>query len=426
MWRLVIVLSLYLSLLARTAYAQVNACLVGDANNDGKITLSDYSVWRTAFISKNPVPISPTTGTTTLINIKDYGARGDDTVDDTTAIQSALNAANPGETVIVPIGIYLQTNTIDIPSGITLKAEQAGATIKATNPDKQAIYLRGRDSAIVGMTLTSTATVRRESDWHHRIVLEHSTGTRVLNNIVDGGSAAGIFATHATNYQIIGNTVKNTLADAIHNTNQSSYGEVRDNIVDTSGDDGVAVVSYIKDGGYTHHIAVTHNSITSPKARGISVVGGTNVTIDNNSITHTRAAGMYIASEDSYQTYAAKDVTATNNTIDQSNYETTIEHAGIFISGRDGTANLDTGAIVNFINERIRFDHNTIKNTLAKNWHIALLRPFSNHISILNTTIIGDAAKTPMLIDVPAAQYNTQGNTFNGVQLPSHLGDPSF
>lgn len=47
-----------------------------------------------------------------VINVKDYGAVGDGVVDDTSAIMSAIAAANEGSTIIIPSGSYKTTSTI--------------------------------------------------------------------------------------------------------------------------------------------------------------------------------------------------------------------------------------------------------------------------------------------------------------------------
>lgn len=54
-----------------------------------------------------------------VYNVKDYGAIGDGTADDTAAIQAAINAAQlaNGGTVFVPAGLYKVTSTLTITSG---------------------------------------------------------------------------------------------------------------------------------------------------------------------------------------------------------------------------------------------------------------------------------------------------------------------
>jgi len=62
-------------------------------------------------------------GTTDWLNIKDYGAIGDGSTDDTTAIQNAINAlSSNGGVIYFPAGTYKVTSTVMISiSGVTLR-----------------------------------------------------------------------------------------------------------------------------------------------------------------------------------------------------------------------------------------------------------------------------------------------------------------
>jgi hypothetical protein len=85
------------------------------------------------------------TGTTTprnlvtreadVVNVKDFGAVGDEVADDTAAIQAAFNFANSqnGGLVFFPKGTYLTGNQITIPSNLIMQGSGVGATkIKTT------------------------------------------------------------------------------------------------------------------------------------------------------------------------------------------------------------------------------------------------------------------------------------------------------
>src|SRR5579884_1661576 len=63
----------------------------------------------------------------TSCNVKSYGATGNGTTKDTTAIQNAINACAGGGTVVFPSGTYL-TAPLFLKSNITLNVE-SGATI---------------------------------------------------------------------------------------------------------------------------------------------------------------------------------------------------------------------------------------------------------------------------------------------------------
>lgn len=65
------------------------------------------------------------------INIKSYGAKGDNSTNDTGAMQSALNACSTsGCSVYVPYGIYLTTTTLNIARPMKFFSDAAGTTIK--------------------------------------------------------------------------------------------------------------------------------------------------------------------------------------------------------------------------------------------------------------------------------------------------------
>lgn len=95
-----------------------NQLWIDTANNVLKIRNEGNTDWIITGIST----------TTTTANVKNYGATGDGTTDDTTAIENAI-AANLGKTLFFPKGDYLVTSEIEINSGIALLGE-LGTKIK--------------------------------------------------------------------------------------------------------------------------------------------------------------------------------------------------------------------------------------------------------------------------------------------------------
>lgn len=63
-----------------------------------------------------------------VFNVKDYGAKGDGTTDDTAAIQAAITACSNagGGLVVVPAGVYLTTSAITFPVNTPIRIEGAG------------------------------------------------------------------------------------------------------------------------------------------------------------------------------------------------------------------------------------------------------------------------------------------------------------
>jgi PKD repeat protein len=68
--------------------------------------------------------------TTIFANVKTaYGAVGDDVHDDTSAIQSALNACPANQVVYIPSGTYRVSSVLKIPQSITVRGDGPGKTI---------------------------------------------------------------------------------------------------------------------------------------------------------------------------------------------------------------------------------------------------------------------------------------------------------
>ncbi|WP_029009194.1 glycosyl hydrolase family 28-related protein [Azospirillum halopraeferens] len=73
-----------------------------------------------------------------MVSVKDFGAIGDGTVDDTLAIQAALGASGA---VYVPPGTYRLTNTLTLGYGRTLAGAGQSSVLKATNPGADVVHL---------------------------------------------------------------------------------------------------------------------------------------------------------------------------------------------------------------------------------------------------------------------------------------------
>ena len=284
-------------------------------------------------------------------SVAEFGVQPNDSVDHTDAIQRALNSLAPGEWLVFPPGRYTHSKSLHMKVANTVMWGD-GATLHATNPSDQAIWIEADGASVYKFTMTAVTNTRRTTPWESRIAVFGGTNPpRLLtgnvvrgNKVLWGGdpgtplqnsaSSAGIFIYHATGFLVAENTVSRTLADGIHVTSGSSYGRIINNYVKETGDDMIAVVSYIGDPSTSaadvaanfaarrardmnHHITISGNMVSGQYwGRGISVVGGENVTIENNSIDRTtHAAAVYLARETSYLTFGVRNVLVRNNSI---------------------------------------------------------------------------------------------------------------
>lgn len=116
-----------------------------------------------------------------IYNVKDYGAVGDNSTDDTTALQDAINAcANAGGgTVVVPPGAYRHT-------GLTIP-QTTGSGIRLTGVAYHVFTTAPNTGARLVFTPTSGNQITVEANWG---VFIESLGLHALNTVTSGYAIA--------------------------------------------------------------------------------------------------------------------------------------------------------------------------------------------------------------------------------------------
>jgi hypothetical protein len=279
------------------------------------------------------------------LNLRDFGAIGDGKRDDYFAITKALLAAKQqGKPLYAPSGSYLHSDVLVL-DGVELFGDGPHSVFLASRPDRSALFLKGKQPALrsVMLAVALGATERLETPESAMVCVWQAQGFRIDNVRIHQGASAGILNRgghgSATEYAAITHCkIDGTLADGIHNTAGAHHVVIDSNRVSHSGDDGIAIVSYADDGLLCGNILIWQNSVNHVHGgRGISVVGGTRVSIVKNHVANTYAAGIYIMSEPGYETYGVSGVRIVDNHVSHACLppcET--DHPGILIGGRSG------------------------------------------------------------------------------------------
>lgn len=249
----------------------------------------------------------------------DHGARCDGRSDDAAALDAAISSAKAkGLPVLLPAAscAYGAVLTLD---GVKLVGRGEASVLWALDPSRAAIFLRGSGAEVRSLKLAGAPPVKRSPKLEQARIVAIGASDFVVDNVTIVGSNGGGIQTSrgASRGTISNNRVSETLADGIHITGQASFITITGNLVERTGDDGIAVVSYQGDGGLTHHVTATRNTVRDNRGgRGMSVVGGADVLYENNRISNTgRYACLYLAQEDSYKTLPISNVTARHNTL---------------------------------------------------------------------------------------------------------------
>ncbi|MFA6004170.1 MAG: right-handed parallel beta-helix repeat-containing protein, partial [Elusimicrobiota bacterium] len=203
------------------------------ANTTAFTGLNQYATYYLAVRALNgagiPTAMSVVLSTITRAsyNVRDYGAAGDGTTDDTAAIQAAINALPAWGTLIIPDGTYMINAIANSGSyGLLLKSSitislSAGATLKAI-PNASASYAILHLSNISSVTIQGGA-IEGDRSAHTGVTGEWGMGVNIIqshNILIDGVTAKecwgdGFYVGGSTPTGI---TLQNVLSD--HNRRQ--------------------------------------------------------------------------------------------------------------------------------------------------------------------------------------------------------------
>ena len=229
------------------------------------------------------------------IQLADYGAVCDGATDDSPAIARALAKARELRLpLLIPAGQCAFGDIIRV-DGVTLTGTGEGSVLHALNWRRSAIFMSGAGPVVSNVKLTGVAAPSRQAPWEMTKIAIFGATDFVIDHVtIEGSPAAGIqTAQKPTRGRITNNVVRNTLSDSIHMTDGASQILVENNLIENSGDDGIAVVSYKRDGARVNNIIARNNVVRNNKwGRNMSVVGGSQVVYENNLLQNNPSWSM--------------------------------------------------------------------------------------------------------------------------------------
>ncbi|MEP6689244.1 MAG: right-handed parallel beta-helix repeat-containing protein [Gemmatimonadales bacterium] len=252
-------------------------------------------------------------GSAAVLNVRDWGARGDGTSDDTAAFQHALDAAGPaGGTVLVPRGRYRFSVPLGIRGDRTELVGLGGSRlVAATLLDRLIDSNNFSGLRLHGLTLEG-AGVQAVGGRGAIHLDEGSTGCvvsrcRILNapgtaitddgrhnlvvhNVIEGTGEHGIYSSggldseyHDNHLRNVGRVAGTTLGcHGISLAGSTSCTVAGNTIVDT---DGVGIA--LRDGA--HHCTVRSNAISAGTDRHIALGTASDCTIIRNTLRDVAA-----------------------------------------------------------------------------------------------------------------------------------------
>ncbi len=342
-----------------------------------------------------------------------FGAVGNGRTDDTAALRAALAALGPGGELFLPPGkVFRHTDTLRITTaGTTVSGT---GTLLATDPQRSAVIIQADDVTFRDVTLRlGTPTSRLGTFDHMKLTVIRADGFVADRVKVDGAAAAGVYLWGATDFVLRDLDVRNSRADGIHVTGPSRDGVIERPVVRSSGDDGVAVVSYLQDGAPVKRVTVTRPTVrTTTWGRGVSVVGGEDVTITDLTVDSSSAAAVYVAREGApWNTFAPVRVTVQGGTITRANTSTTVDHGAVLVyDGRTDAGPLRDVTVAGL----------TISDTRwSASRQVGFLRGASGATGVHLTGLkIVRGPSNLLTVDAGTGTWDATGWTRNGVPVP--------
>lgn len=283
--------------------------------------------------------------TATAFNVVAYGATGDGTTDDGTAIAAAITAASaatPGGGAVYfppPTNCYKITAPIAINSALTLfgqkskicqaTANTVGMSITTSNVHVDGLLLSGPAIATyqgAGFALSITGT------FHAGSAPTYISNVSVTNSIIQHWGAYGVYAAYVDQFSASRNYI-NDIGYAGIAVISGTNGRIEGNGIDTIGPGnsgnayGIALSRDTTDSGElisqppTTDYAVSGNTIRNvPIWEGLDTHGGERITFSGNTIYNVKdAIGVGASKNSSHNdTYAPHSVTVVGNVADSS------------------------------------------------------------------------------------------------------------
>lgn len=240
--------------------------------------------------------------------------------DSTAYLQDLFDGLTPGQTLTLQPGTYQHSGNLYVRvPGVTI--DGAGAVLEATNPATSAVLLIADDVTFTNFDIRQAIGQARNDKPYRAGLVVGNRGVTVRNVSVTGGSTVGVFVIGASNFLLDSVTVQDTASDGIQMYAGANNGVVKNARVLRSGDDGIAVVSYLGD-------AISTNiSIISPyvegtwNTRGLVVSGGSNITFTDITVKNTALSGVFVGSQTGgLPTASATNIVIDGGTITNGNY----------------------------------------------------------------------------------------------------------
>ncbi|QZY47780.1 right-handed parallel beta-helix repeat-containing protein [Mycolicibacterium austroafricanum] len=240
--------------------------------------------------------------------------------DATAYLQNLFDSLAPGQTLTLPPSVYQHSGNLYVRvPGVTI--DGAGSVLEATNPATSAVVVIADNVTFTNFDIRQATGQARNDNPYRAGLVVGNRGVTIRNVSVTGGSTVGIFVIGASYFLLDKVTVQDTASDGIQMYAGANNGVVKDARVLRTGDDGIAVVSYLGDPICTNIRIISPYVDGAWNTRGLVVSGGSNITFSDITVKNTALSGVFVGSQKgTLPTAAVSNIVVDGGTITNGNY----------------------------------------------------------------------------------------------------------
>lgn len=215
-------------------------------------------------------------GSGAVLNVRDYGAKGDGVADDTAPIQAAINRAGRGSTILFPRGAYVVANfTVKNRAGLTFLGEGRESVIKQKSGAERFATFDGSSDIVItklgfdangipsygGVVFYAMNNLRIEENWFWDSAPKPVQGNDRYSFVIGKGSAP------SQNLRIVNNMIDDLQLEVNHSKQVVIDRNVVNRAVKTA---GIGIFT-VGDNAIAEDYQITNNRIVDSLGAGLSV-----------------------------------------------------------------------------------------------------------------------------------------------------------
>jgi hypothetical protein len=216
------------------------------------------------------------------LSVVEFGATGDDSTDDSAAIDKCLAAAKEKSSIVwFPPGVYHHSRSFRV-DGLTIQGAGMWHTELVGTAADLGFSLSGDGARVTDLLIESTAHHSRK-DPGGKAFRSRTTDKWSVENVCIMHTNVGFWLSGAKHGTIRSCRVYCTYADAINVNRSSSHNLIEHNYVRGAGDDGIATLAERKDPEPSNSNTIRRNTvIASWWGHNIDVAGGHGHVVEGN------------------------------------------------------------------------------------------------------------------------------------------------